>query len=60
MLFQEFAYEFRIPQLACYSEIFAATPQSSRFAAFDCGRDAFGAEIILFTSGNRDEPVQRF
>ena len=42
----------RIPEFGGNPEVFAAAHESVGFAAFGCGRDAFGVEVLLFAAGD--------
>lgn len=54
----ELPYEAWIPQLTCNAQVFTTSPQSRRLAAFYCSRNSFRREVVLFTSGNRNEPEE--
>ena len=55
VLFHERADESGIPKLTGDTKVLTASHQRVRFAAFNCGRDAFGGEVVLFAAGDRNE-----
>lgn len=53
--FHEAANESGIPELGGDSQVFAAAHERVGLAAFGCGGDAVGIEILLFATGEGDE-----
>lgn len=59
MLCHKFPNESWIPQLARHTKILAAASKSCRLASFDCCGDTLGREVVLFTTGNGYEPIEK-
>jgi hypothetical protein len=57
VLCSELAYEAWIPELACDTQVFAATHQGVGFAAFSGGGDAIGVKVLLLATGDRNKSV---
>ena len=55
VLFHKRTDESGIPKLTGDTKVLTASHQSVGFAAFDCGRDAFGGEVVLFSAGDRNK-----
>lgn len=48
----ELADPARVPEFACNAEVLAAAHEGVRAAAFCCGWDAVGREVVLFAAGD--------
>jgi len=58
VLFLEFPDEDWVPELACNAQIFTAAEEGVGFAAFGCGGDAIGGEVVLLAAGDGDESIR--
>jgi hypothetical protein len=58
-LARKFAYKPWIPEFAGDTQVFAAAHERVGFAAFGCGWDPVGVEVLLLTAGYGYKAVVR-
>lgn len=54
----ELADPARVPEFTCNAKVFAAADECVGTAAFCCGWDSVGGEVVLFTTGHGDETAK--